>query len=40
MSGKERELWKDATVEAARSLIGDLEGIFFCWNWHDALVAL
>jgi hypothetical protein len=39
MSTEERELWKRATVEAAKALVGDLGGIFFCWNWHDSLVA-
>lgn len=39
MSEHERELWKEATVEAAMGLDGDLGGIFFCWNWHDALVT-
>lgn len=37
MSDEERELWKDATVEAAQGLVGDLDGIYFCWDWHDSL---
>lgn len=33
------EEWKDSVTEAAKDFVGDLEAIYFFWDWHDDLVG-